>query len=145
MIHESARYSATHEHWFFLPRKASRRPYDEIADTSKCVNLMLAAPDSIGAEPGGGGDDVVHMQSYLSKLPLRGCSDFLFVPGTNDCHIFLIRTEEALDGTTATYAAVIDLEGRVLMEEVAIAQSRKFEGVAWVSGFGHFPAAAVNP
>ena len=24
-------------------------------------------------------------------------SDFFFVPGTNDCHLFLLRTEETLD------------------------------------------------
>jgi len=38
----------------------------------------------------------VHMQSYLVKSDLRGCSDFLFVPGSNDCHLFVIRTEETL-------------------------------------------------
>jgi hypothetical protein len=36
------------------------------------------------------------MQAYLGFSELRGCSDFFFVPGTRDCHIFLMRTEETL-------------------------------------------------
>lgn len=52
----------------------------------------------------------VHMLPYLTKSDLRGCSDFLFVPGTNDCHLFVIRTEETLEGAITTYGSVIDLE-----------------------------------
>ena len=35
MLHESARFSAVHGKWFFMPRKLSREPYDEIRDTKK--------------------------------------------------------------------------------------------------------------
>ena len=52
-----------------------------------------------------------------AKSDLRGCSDFLFVPGSNDCHVLVLRTEESLEGDLATYAAVIDLNGKVLMKE----------------------------
>lgn len=137
IIHEAARWSDVHEHWFFLPRKASRQPYDEVKDARKCVNLMMAAPQALQDNEG----DKVHMQSYLTKTDLRGCSDFLFVPGTNDCHIFVLRTEETLDGVILTYGSVIDLTTKVLMEEVTIAENRKFEGAAWVGGFGPFPPA----
>ena len=41
MIHEGARWSDVHKKWFFLPRKASRQPYDEVKDTTKCINLMM--------------------------------------------------------------------------------------------------------
>lgn len=47
IIHESARWSDVHSLWFFMPRKASRQPYDEVKDARKCVNLMMAAPDSL--------------------------------------------------------------------------------------------------
>jgi soluble calcium-activated nucleotidase 1 len=136
MIHESCRWSDIHQKWFFLPRKASRELYDEIKDASKCVNLMMAAEDGITESDGG----KVLMQPYLSKSDLRGCSDFLFVPGTNDTHLFVIRTEESLEGVITTFASVVDLEANVLLEECEIAQDRKFEGAAWVGGFGPFPA-----
>jgi nucleoside diphosphate kinase len=134
MIHEGARWSDVHKQWFFMPRKLSREPYDEVKDCSKCVNLMLTCPE----KPAVGGDDVI-MQAYLTKSDLRGCSDFLFVPGTKDTHVFMLRTEESLDNVVSTYASVIDLEANVLMEEVKVATERKFEGAAWVGGWGPFP------
>ena len=135
MIHEGARWSEVHKQWFFMPRKLSREPYDEVIDASKCVNLMLATPET----PDEAASEVI-MQDYLTKSDLRGCSDFLFVPGTNDTHIFLTRTEESLDNVVSTFASVIDLEANVLMKEELIATERKFEGAAIVSGFGPFPA-----
>jgi len=87
MIHESGRWSDVHNMWFFLPRKHSREPYDEIKDAAKCNNLMMAAPDT--ADPSG---DAVLMQPYLTKSDQRGCSDFIFVPNTNDTHLFVLRT-----------------------------------------------------
>jgi len=134
LIHEGARWSTVHDRWFYLPRKMSREPYDEIIDAGKCVNLMMSCVDC--PPPSGAG---ILMQPYLTKMNQRGCSDFLFVPGSNDCHIFLLRTDESLDGDIATYAAVIDLEANVLMAETLIAKNRKFEGAAWVNGFGPFP------
>ena len=77
----------------------------------------------------------------MTKTDLRGCSDFLFVPGTNDCHIFVLRTEETLDGVITTYGSVVDLTTKVLMEEVLVGTERKFEGCAWVGGFGPFPVS----
>merc|ERR1719272_2253492 len=139
MIHEGARWSDVHKKWFFLPRKLSREAYDEVKDAAKSVNLMLATGEA--SDPSG---DAVLMQPYLTKSDLRGCSDFLFVPGTNDAHMFLIRTEESLDNVVSTYASVIDLEATVLMEEVQIATERKFEGAAWVGGFGPFPEAGAT-
>ena len=121
MIHEGARWSDVHKMWFFMPRKLSRAPYDEVIDASKCVNLMLATPET----PDEAATEVI-MQDYLTKSDLRGCSDFLFVPGTNDTHVFLTRTEESLDNVVSTFASVIDLEANVLMDEVLIATERKF-------------------
>merc|ERR1712185_801677 len=104
MIHEGGRWSDVHDCFLFMPRKLSREVYDEVKDASKCVNLMLAAPEEASAE-----GETVAMQEYLTFAELRGCSDFLFVPGTNDAHVFVIRTEETLDGVLSTYASVIDL------------------------------------
>ena len=73
------------------------------------------------------------MQEYLDFLALRGCSDFIYVPGTNDCHVFVTRTEETLEGDLSTYASVIDLQGNVLMAEFKFGIERKFEGVSVVN------------
>jgi len=128
MIHEGGRWSDIHGCWFFMPRKLSREPYDEVKDAAKCVNLMLAC-----TEPPAADGSNVAMQECLDFRELRGCSDFLFVPGSSECHLFVTRTEESLDGVLATYATVIDLQANVLMSERVIGQSRKFEGVALVT------------
>ena len=76
MIHEGGRWSDVHQKWFFIPRKFSREAYDEVKDAAKCNNLMMCCPDEVDAS----GDSVL-MQPYLTKSDLRGCSDFIFVPG----------------------------------------------------------------
>jgi soluble calcium-activated nucleotidase 1 len=133
MIHESGRWSDVHQMWFFMPRKLSRQPYNEVIDAGKCVNLMLASPEPIAED----GSSVI-LQKYLGFLEQRGTSEFLFVPGTNDCHLFILRTEESFDGVMSTFASVIDLEGHLLMAEVVIGNKRKFEGAAWVGNWGPF-------
>eukprot|EP00928_Gymnodinium_smaydae_P019923 TRINITY_DN1767_c0_g3_i1.p1 TRINITY_DN1767_c0_g3~~TRINITY_DN1767_c0_g3_i1.p1 ORF type:complete len:421 (+),score=54.38 TRINITY_DN1767_c0_g3_i1:57-1319(+) len=125
MIHEAARWSDNHHMWFFLPRKLSRERYDEVKDVGKCVNLMFAVQDGATAE------DVI-MQPYLTMSATRGCSDFAFVPGTRDCHILTVRTEEDVNACVSTFVAVIDLQANILMTERLVARSRKFEGVAWM-------------
>jgi len=96
---------------------------------------MRAAPHPL-PEDGAG----VIMQSYLGVCELPGCSDFIFVPGTNDCHVFLIRTEETLERHLA-YDSVMDfqVEAKILMVQTLIARARKFaEGVCSLGGFQHF-------
>ena len=120
MIHEGARWSDVHKKWFFIPRKLSREPYIEATEGGKCCNLMIACdPDFSEAS--------VIAMPVLDMYAVRGCSDFFFVPGTNDTHIFMTRTEESEEGVL-TFASVVDLSGAVLMEEHEIAKNRKFEG-----------------
>lgn len=134
MIHESGRWSDVHLRWFFMPRKLSREPYDEVRDASKCVSLLLAAKGD-GAEAT---CIARSLEPALSFLPLRGASDFFFIPNTNDTHLFITRTEETLDNAVTTFASVIDLAGNVLMAEQEIARGCKFEGACvldgWLSG-----------
>ena len=138
MIHESGRWSDYHKRWFFLPRKMSREPYDEIIDRSKCVNLMFTLPEPPLTTPLAPHE--IGMQDILGCTGgKRGCSDFLFIPGTHDCHIFILRTEETIEDEINTYASVIDLEGRTLMAECLVGKNRKFEGAAWMGGVAHFP------
>ena len=131
MIHESGRWSDVHLRWFFMPRKLSREPYDEVRDASKCVSLLLAAKGD-GAEAT---CIARSLEPALSFLPLRGASDFFFIPNTNDTHLFITRTEETLDNAVTTFASVIDLAGNVLMAEQEIARGCKFEGACVVDGW----------
>jgi len=137
MVHEAGRWSDTHAHWFFAPRKLSRLAYDPATEEQKCVNLLIAAPDEHPAQDlvSAGGQILgakCLIQPYLEMLPTRGCSDLIFVPGTNDCHVLLLRTDESQGGGPRSYASVIDLEGKVLMPEKLLAENRKFEGCAWI-------------
>lgn len=46
MIHESGVWSDVHKKWFFLPRRSSQDPYDEVHDEYKGTNLLLTADES---------------------------------------------------------------------------------------------------
>ena len=131
-MHEAARYSDVHRRWFFFPRKLSRRPYDAKADESKCCNLFISAVETSTTSAGESGFDpsTILAAPRLSFNKLRGCSDFVFIPGTNDTHVLVARTEERAYGDVRTFVSVMDLEGSILMEERAVADGRKFEGVA---------------
>ena len=109
-------------HRFFFPRKLSRENYDEKADEKKCCNLFMSADEAFDINS-------VLAAPRLSFLELRGCSDFLFIPGTNDTHLLCTRTEEIDDGDVTTFISVIDLEGNILMQEQTVAGGRKFEGL----------------
>jgi soluble calcium-activated nucleotidase 1 len=122
MIHESGRWSDIHQRWFFFPRKLSRKLYDEVIDERKCCNLMISCDAEFSEES-------ICVTPMLTFKQLRGCSDFFFVPETNDTHIFAIRTEETIGGDLLTFASVFDLEGNMLMKERDVAGNRKFEGV----------------
>jgi soluble calcium-activated nucleotidase 1 len=148
MVHESGRWSDVHKHWFFAPRKLSRDTYDTVSEAYKCVNLMIAAPGELPA--GGPAPEketafgaTCAIQPYLGMLPMRGCSDFMFVPGTNDCHVFMMRTEESHDGVINTFASVMDLQGKLLMVEQKLTADRKFEGCSWLGDWKP-PAASAT-
>ena len=144
MIHESGRWSEVHGRWFFCPRKLSREGYEEKSEGFKCVNLMIASPPG-ELPPGGPAPETEGpygasclVQPYLGFLPMRGCSDFMFVPGTQDCHILVLRTEESMDGVINSFASAMDLQGTVLMAEQKLTEDRKFEGCCWLGGWGGF-------
>ena len=141
-VHESGRWSDIHGRWFFCPRKLSRETYTVESEGFKCCNLMIACPP--GELPAGGPAPDVEgpygasclIQPIIGFLPMRGCSDFMFVPGTQDCHILVLRTEESMDGVINSFASVIDIAGTVLMVEQKLTEDRKFVGCCWLGGWG---------
>ena len=101
VVHESCRWSSSHSMWFFLPRKICRDAYN--VDTATFTTLIMAVPEHDQAvawdkwDTNDAGDGVLVQQAPLGGHPLRGVSDFTFVPGTGDCHIFVLRTEVSKD------------------------------------------------
>ena len=83
--------------WFFLPRKLCRDAYN--IDSATFTTLIMAVAESDDATAwedwvtNDDGDGVLVQQAPLGGFPLRGVSDFNFIPGTGDCHIFVLRTE----------------------------------------------------
>ena len=101
ITHESCRWSPAHNMWFFLPRKMCRDPYNP--ETTTFATLVMAVPEQAGSQDpwgkwdtGSDGDGVLMQEAPLPAMPLRGVSDFVFVPGTNDTHMFVLRTEVCL-------------------------------------------------
>lgn len=127
-MNECGEWSDVHKRWFFMPRKLSREYYDEIKDCEKCCNLMISCDADFSPES-------IILQDVLSFSTLRGTADLKFVPGTNDTHICLVRTEETLDNVVSSYLSIVDITGKVLMDEVKIATGRKIEGIEFVQSF----------
>jgi soluble calcium-activated nucleotidase 1 len=127
--HEGCRWSQIHSMWFFMPRKIKRLKDSPVVFKP----LMLAVPDTAGDELWGkwDADSIIVAEPSLPGNGKRGCSDFSFIPGTNDCHMIVLRTEEeAGQHSLITFASVIDLRGNVLMDEEKVRGHRKYEGLA---------------
>lgn len=120
-IHESAAWSDTLQHWFFLPRRASHERYEETADERRGTNLVLAcSPDF---------QDI--QVSRVGELnPTHGFSSFKFVPNTDDQIILALKSEEDA-GKIATYIMAFTLDGRILLPETKIGDV-KYEGVEFI-------------
>ena len=72
------------------------------------------------------------VQPVLTYSKMRGCSDFFFIPGTNDTHVFCLCTEEYEDSIT-TFVVAFDLEGKTLLPEIELPGERKYEGACCYS------------
>ena len=121
MIHEAVTWSDVHQQWFFLPRRASKETYEEVADERRAANILLRASDDFS-------------QIITSKMgrhhPTHGFSSFKFIPQTSDQLIVALKSEEDA-GRIATYFSVFDITGKVLLDEVKIGD-HKFEGIEFI-------------
>ncbi|XP_029015005.1 soluble calcium-activated nucleotidase 1 isoform X2 [Betta splendens] len=121
LIHESAAWSDTLKRWFFLPRRASKERYEEVADERRGTNLALScSPDFRNI-----------LVSQVGPLkPTHGFSSFKFVPNTDDQIILALKSEEDA-GKVATYITAFTLDGRVLLPESKIGDV-KYEGLEFI-------------
>lgn len=126
MIHEAVAWSHRHEEWFFLPRRASKLPYNDVDDEERGTNVLLRT------DPG---FHRVKLSQVGPLLPTHGFSSFKFVPSpTNadrDAVIVALKSEEH-KGKTATYVTVFRVDdGNVLYPETKIGD-HKFEGIEFI-------------
>lgn len=121
LIHESAAWSESLQRWFFLPRRASSKRYEETADERRATNLVLSCPADFG---------IITVGHVGPLNPTHGFSSFKFVPDTDDQIIVALKSEEDA-GKIATYIIAFTLDGRVLMPETKIGNV-KYEGLEFI-------------
>jgi soluble calcium-activated nucleotidase 1 len=135
IIMEAILWSDHLKRWVFLPRRISSTAYDEVEDERKGSNRVVLVNELFTA------GEVVEIKMKPSNMdPLHGFSTFAFVPETKDRHALAVRSVEedctgALeDCKQRSYLMVFDvLTGEVLMDEVQIDLTEKFEGVEFVN------------
>lgn len=121
LIHESAAWSDRLQRWFFLPRRASKERYEEVADERRGTNLVLSCSQDFS--------DIV--PSRVGTLnPTHGFSSFKFVPNTDDQIMVALKSEEDA-GKIATYIMAFTLDGRILLPETKIGDV-KYEGIEFI-------------
>ncbi|XP_075232064.1 soluble calcium-activated nucleotidase 1 [Lycorma delicatula] len=118
MIHESGIWSAIHNKWFFLPRRLSKKQYDEVEDERRSTNILLIADENFTN---------IEVKHIGEVIPTHGYSSFKFIPGTSDQIIVALKSEED-KGVTATYIVAFDISGTIILPETKVADL-KYEGI----------------
>ncbi|VEN51606.1 unnamed protein product [Callosobruchus maculatus] len=121
MLHESGIWSSVHKRWFFLPRRCSKEPYNEILDERKGCSVLISADRDM--------HDVKYVEITNSRAT-RGFSSFKFVPTSDDHVIVALRTEE-VEGSTATYVTAFTVDGEILLDDIFVADA-KYEGFEFI-------------
>lgn len=121
MIHEAAVWSDVHQQWFFLPRRASEKSYNDKEDEKKGTNFLLRANEDFSE---------VTLNTVGPVIPTHGFSSFKFVPDTHDSVIVALKSEEN-DGRVATFITVFTITGEVWFPETEIG-AYKFEGIEFI-------------
>jgi len=120
LIHEAVRFHPVLRRWFFLPRRASKEPYDDQADEKRGADLVISTNENFGD---------IQVTRIGPLIPTHGFSSFAFVPFREN-ELVALKTEES-DGTIATYITVFNLDGEILLKETKIGDV-KFEGVEFL-------------
>ncbi|KAE9554424.1 hypothetical protein FO519_002352 [Halicephalobus sp. NKZ332] len=124
IIHESCQWSEIHKKWFFLPRRVSLEPYNDVTDQMKGSNYLITADEQFTKF-----DHVRIGQVHLS----RGFSSFQFLPETNDTLIIALKTEEVDRFPIATYSMIFRIDGTILVDETKLLGNYKFEGIEFAN------------
>ena len=121
MIHEAIAWSPYRKQWVILPRRVSKKPYDENEDERRGSNTVILASEDFS---------VIEVKHITPLTPTRGFSEFKFLPGSNDNIIVALKSEENEEEQTQnSYITVFSLDGTILLEETEIPDHLKFEGL----------------
>lgn len=122
MIHEAVSWSEHRKKWYFLPRRASKFKYDDVADERHGTNMLLESDADFR---------YINLRTVGDlETPSHGFSTFKFVPQTGDRVIVALKSEE-LEGKVATYVMVFTVDGTILYPETKIGD-RKYEGIEFI-------------
>ena len=124
MIHEAAMWSPHYHKWTFLPRRASKKQYNDVEDELHGTNLILEADENITS-----GHIDLKTVGDLDK-PSHGFSSFKFMPDTKDSVIVALKSEE-LQGKVASYIMIFKRDGTILYPETYIGD-HKYEGIEFI-------------
>lgn len=120
VLHEAIIWNNFLNRWFFLPRRVSSEQYDDQLDEMRASNIVVSANEAL--------EDLRSFK--LGPLDVRkGFSAAQFIPYRED-EVIVLKTEE-VSGSLATYIAVYNLDGSVLMPETFI-DNIKYEGLEFL-------------
>lgn len=122
MIFESCCWDEINSLWYFLPRRASNQSYDELLDEKRATNLMIFTDEDF---------KIINHHQIGKIVPTRGYSSFKFVPNTNNQLIIALKSEED-SGKTRTYVNLFNINGGVLIKDILLSDSLKYEGIEFV-------------
>eukprot|EP01088_Endostelium_zonatum_P000146 TRINITY_DN1022_c0_g1_i3.p1 TRINITY_DN1022_c0_g1~~TRINITY_DN1022_c0_g1_i3.p1 ORF type:complete len:379 (-),score=79.58 TRINITY_DN1022_c0_g1_i3:71-1207(-) len=117
LIHEAVRWNELERRWYFLPRRESKKMYNDVEDEKMGSNLVMSMDENFGD---------VRVGRVGPLVATHGFSTFQFVPW-RDNEVVALKSEED-NGKTATYIMVMNLEGKILMPEEYIGD-KKYEGI----------------
>jgi soluble calcium-activated nucleotidase 1 len=122
LIHEAVVFNPKTRKWIFLPRRASKLPYDPVIDEEMGSNIMLIVDEHF-----------THVEKRtVGQLDTNwGYSSVKVVPFTND--LMALRVFE-VNGVTKTMITVFDENGRFKLEPeyVMISENVKYEGLEFL-------------
>uniref|UniRef100_A0A1I7UAC9 Apyrase n=1 Tax=Caenorhabditis tropicalis TaxID=1561998 RepID=A0A1I7UAC9_9PELO len=134
MIHEAIHWSEVHKKWFFLPRYASKLPFNAATVYETGANMLLSTSDCFC-------DTKV---VYIGKQDVhRGFSAFQFIPGTNDEIIVALKTSEVPANPEKpfenkifnTWITIFKIDGTIILEDQALEDGVKYEGIEFANVF----------
>eukprot|EP00698_Gefionella_okellyi_P010326 TRINITY_DN2674_c0_g1_i1.p1 TRINITY_DN2674_c0_g1~~TRINITY_DN2674_c0_g1_i1.p1 ORF type:complete len:396 (+),score=80.19 TRINITY_DN2674_c0_g1_i1:73-1188(+) len=121
LLHEAVAWHQQRRQWFVLPRRVSTLEYDDVEDERRGSNTVLICSEDFSS---------VEVKHIGEMIPSHGFSSVKFLPGRPDTFI-VVKSEE--DGANiASYLAIYQIDGTVLMPETKFADV-KYEGVEILS------------
>eukprot|EP00745_Piridium_sociabile_P024477 TRINITY_DN38784_c0_g1_i1.p1 TRINITY_DN38784_c0_g1~~TRINITY_DN38784_c0_g1_i1.p1 ORF type:complete len:404 (+),score=22.22 TRINITY_DN38784_c0_g1_i1:62-1273(+) len=119
-IHEAINWSDILQRWVILPRRISEEAYDD----NKGSNRLLLADEQFRH---------IEVVQVGKVIPERGFSSFSFVPGTGDRILVALKSvEKSKNQFQTSFATVFSIDGSILMEDVEVPGTLKYEGIEFV-------------